>query len=99
HNGSPIQRPFFAYPSGVSSNGFLGQNSDDRIGLLLCNLIVCAAASGLDLSRMVWRIGRMGRFAHPNTARDGLGAGRVETLRLDGDGALWVATAGGLSRI
>ncbi len=30
---------------------------------------------------------------------DGLGAGRVSHLRLDQDGALWAATAGGLSRI
>jgi signal transduction histidine kinase/ligand-binding sensor domain-containing protein len=30
---------------------------------------------------------------------DGLGAGRVSHLRFDQDGALWAATAGGLSRI
>ena len=30
---------------------------------------------------------------------DGLGAGRVSDLRLDEDGAVWAATAGGLSRI
>jgi signal transduction histidine kinase len=30
---------------------------------------------------------------------DGLGQGRVTSLELDGDGALWVATAGGLSRV
>jgi signal transduction histidine kinase/ligand-binding sensor domain-containing protein len=32
-------------------------------------------------------------------AADGLGRGRVSQLRLDRDGALWVATAGGLSRV
>jgi signal transduction histidine kinase/ligand-binding sensor domain-containing protein len=32
------------------------------------------------------------------TASDGLGHGRVSDLRFDGDGALWVATDGGLSR-
>jgi signal transduction histidine kinase/ligand-binding sensor domain-containing protein len=33
------------------------------------------------------------------TIADGLGAGRVAQLQLDEDGALWAATAGGLSRI
>jgi len=33
------------------------------------------------------------------TAARGLGAGRVNSLRLDVDGSLWVATAGGLSRV
>jgi signal transduction histidine kinase/ligand-binding sensor domain-containing protein len=33
------------------------------------------------------------------TTADGLGAGRVAELRFDQDGALWAATAGGLSRI
>ena len=33
------------------------------------------------------------------TAADGLGAGRVTELKFDRDGALWAATAGGLSRI
>jgi signal transduction histidine kinase/ligand-binding sensor domain-containing protein len=32
------------------------------------------------------------------TASDGLGPGRVSDLRFDSDGALWVATDGGLSR-
>jgi signal transduction histidine kinase/ligand-binding sensor domain-containing protein len=32
-------------------------------------------------------------------AADGLGAGRVAELRLDGDGVVWAATAGGLSRV
>jgi signal transduction histidine kinase/ligand-binding sensor domain-containing protein len=32
-------------------------------------------------------------------AADGLGEGRVEDLRLDQDGTLWAATAGGLSRL
>ncbi|MGH9203937.1 MAG: hypothetical protein ACRD2A_22140, partial [Vicinamibacterales bacterium] len=30
---------------------------------------------------------------------DGLGPGRVSELQVDGDGVLWAATAGGLSRI
>jgi signal transduction histidine kinase/ligand-binding sensor domain-containing protein len=33
------------------------------------------------------------------SAADGLGAGRVSELKFDREGALWVATAGGLSRI
>lgn len=33
------------------------------------------------------------------TASDGLGPGRVSDLRFDGDGTLWVATDGGLSRL
>jgi signal transduction histidine kinase/ligand-binding sensor domain-containing protein len=33
------------------------------------------------------------------TATDGLGAGRINTLRFDRHGALWAATAGGLSRL
>jgi dienelactone hydrolase len=33
------------------------------------------------------------------TAADGLGEGRVNDLRFDPDGALWVATEGGLSRL
>src|SRR5271165_1825352 len=32
-------------------------------------------------------------------SRDGLGGGRVTGLQLDGDGALWAATQGGLSRL
>ena len=97
HNGSPIPRPFFAYPSGVSSNGFPGQNSGrkdwapalqpDRGGLW-----VGFYEGGL----AYWKDGQV-RASY--VARDGLGEGRVETLRLDGASALWVATAGGLSRI
>jgi signal transduction histidine kinase/ligand-binding sensor domain-containing protein len=33
------------------------------------------------------------------TATDGLGAGRVNHLRFDNDGALWASTEGGLSRL
>ena len=33
------------------------------------------------------------------SAHDGLGAGRVSELRFDGEGALWAATDGGLSRL
>jgi len=33
------------------------------------------------------------------TDADGLGKGRVNALQLDGDGTLWVATEGGLSRV
>jgi signal transduction histidine kinase/ligand-binding sensor domain-containing protein len=33
------------------------------------------------------------------TSADGLGKGRVTGLELDGEGALWAATAGGLSRV
>src|SRR5262249_16968664 len=33
------------------------------------------------------------------TAAGGLGEGRVRQLRFDGDGALWIATEGGLSRL
>ena len=33
------------------------------------------------------------------TGADGLGAGRVDKLRLDRDGSLWAATEGGLSRV
>jgi signal transduction histidine kinase/streptogramin lyase len=33
------------------------------------------------------------------SVRDGLGAGRISELKLDSDGTLWAATAGGLSRI
>jgi ligand-binding sensor domain-containing protein len=33
------------------------------------------------------------------TAADGLGEGRVNQLRFDGEGALWAATEGGLSRL
>ena len=33
------------------------------------------------------------------TAADGLGEGRVDNLRLDGDGTLWAATESGLSRV
>jgi signal transduction histidine kinase/ligand-binding sensor domain-containing protein len=34
-----------------------------------------------------------------HSAKDGLGAGRVNGFRLDPDGTLWVATDGGLSRL
>jgi signal transduction histidine kinase/ligand-binding sensor domain-containing protein len=41
-----------------------------------------------------------GRIRASYTAADGLGAGHVPDLRIDGDGALWAATQdGGLSRI
>jgi signal transduction histidine kinase/ligand-binding sensor domain-containing protein len=33
------------------------------------------------------------------SSADGLGEGRVTSLELDGEGALWAATAGGLSRV
>ena len=40
-----------------------------------------------------------GRVRASYTAKDGLGAGRVNSLKLDPDGTLWAATDGGLSRI
>ena len=39
-----------------------------------------------------------GRLRVTYSAKDGLAPGRVISLRLDGQGALWVATEGGLSR-
>jgi len=42
---------------------------------------------------------RTGHLRRSFTASDGLGSGRVSDLRFDGDGALWVATDGGLSRL
>ena len=40
-----------------------------------------------------------GRVRAAYAGSDGLGEGRVNTLRLDADGALWAATDGGLSRL
>ena len=40
-----------------------------------------------------------GRLSTTYTAADGLGEGRVNDLRIDPDGTLWAATAGGLSRV
>jgi ligand-binding sensor domain-containing protein/signal transduction histidine kinase len=40
-----------------------------------------------------------GQIRASYTIADGLGEGRVNHLRLDQDGALWVATEGGLSRL
>ena len=40
-----------------------------------------------------------GRVRASYTAKDGLGAGRVNSLKFDPDGTLWAATDGGLSRI
>jgi signal transduction histidine kinase/ligand-binding sensor domain-containing protein len=40
-----------------------------------------------------------GRVRKSYTAADGLGTGRAGSLHLDGDGALWAATGGGLSRV
>ena len=40
-----------------------------------------------------------GRIQKSYSAEDGLGQGRVNEIRLDPRGALWVATEGGLSRI
>ncbi len=40
-----------------------------------------------------------GQTRTPYTAADGLAAGHVRDLQLDGDGTLWVAAEGGLSRM
>jgi signal transduction histidine kinase len=40
-----------------------------------------------------------GRVGPSYAAADGLGTGRVNAFRLDPDGALWIATEGGLSRL
>ena len=40
-----------------------------------------------------------GKIQASYSAADGLGAGRVNRLRLDHDGTLWVSTEGGLSRL
>jgi signal transduction histidine kinase/ligand-binding sensor domain-containing protein len=40
-----------------------------------------------------------GRTRESYTDRDGLGAGRVNSFRFDRAGVLWIATAGGLSRL
>jgi signal transduction histidine kinase/ligand-binding sensor domain-containing protein len=42
---------------------------------------------------------RDGHVRSSYSAADGLGAGRVNQLRFDGKGALWVATEGGLTRL
>jgi signal transduction histidine kinase len=42
---------------------------------------------------------RDGKIRASYTAADGLGDGRVSDLRLDHDGALWIATDNGLSRL
>ena len=42
---------------------------------------------------------RDGKVQASYTVADGLGEGRVNDLRFDQDGALWAATAGGLSRL
>lgn len=42
---------------------------------------------------------RDGKVEASYGAADGLGAGRVTALRVDSEGALWVSTAGGLSRL
>ena len=42
---------------------------------------------------------KAGKISASYSAADGLGEGRVDDLRLDGDGTLWVATPGGLSRV
>src|SRR4029077_17849368 len=40
-----------------------------------------------------------GRIRTAYAVSDGLGKGRVNTLRVDAEGALWAATDGGLSRL
>ena len=40
-----------------------------------------------------------GQIREAYSGSDGLGEGRINTLRVDADGALWAATDGGLSRI
>ena len=42
---------------------------------------------------------RDGRVLSSYSAAEGLGKGRVNQLRLDAEGALWIATDGGLSRL
>ena len=42
---------------------------------------------------------RDGHVRSSYSAADGLGEGRVNQLRFDGEGALWIATEGGLSRL
>ena len=42
---------------------------------------------------------KAGKIRASYSGADGLGEGRVSGLRLDGDGTLWAATQGGLSRV
>ena len=45
------------------------------------------------------RLSRDGQVHSSYSATDGLGKGRVNSLRFDSEGALWIATEGGLSRL
>lgn len=65
------------------------------------------SAMAADPSHGLWlgfHLGGLAYFADGQThasytAADGLGEGRVNHLRFDGDGALWASTNGGLSRL
>ncbi len=52
---------------------------------------------GFSQGGVVWF--RDGHVLSSYSAPDGLGEGRVYQLRFDGEGALWIATEGGLSRL
>ena len=56
------------------------------------------AASGLASSMAGWHI-IVTRVAKTYAASDGLASGGVYSLRFDGEGALWAAAEGGLSRL
>ncbi|MGO9437609.1 MAG: two-component regulator propeller domain-containing protein [Terracidiphilus sp.] len=65
-------------------------------------LLVDAKQGGVWLA--FWNIGGVSFFRDHRiraryTAADGLGEGHVPDLQLDGDGAIWAATQGGLSRL
>ena len=65
----------------------------------LYSLILCGAVYGLDFCDGGVAYFQDGQVRASYTGADGLGEGRVNGFRLDGDGTLWAATEGGLSRV
>ena len=91
------------------TSGLLGLRGDDSVEVVPWSTFGGESARALfaDLSGGLWLgfvgggVSRLenGRAQQTYTSADGLGAGEVTNIHDDWEGALWVATEGGLSRI
>ena len=92
-----------------STSGLFGLRGDDNVEVVPWSTFGGESARALfaDPSGGLWLgfigggVSRLenGRVQQTYTSADGLGAGDVTSIHDDREGALWVATAGGLSRI
>ena len=92
-----------------STSGLFGLRGDDNVEVVPwstfggenARALFADPSGGLWLGFVGGRVSRLenGRVRQTYTSADGLGAGEVTSIHDDREGALWVATEGGLSRI